>query len=127
LLGHIPKRDQVEIMKNALAVVQPTLFEGGPGGGSVYDAACLGIPVILSDIAVNREVEADHLFFFEAGNCIDLAEKMMQLATLAPARSSRESLTSRGSERAERLGNALMAAIDVTLAAYSGEPADKQI
>jgi glycosyltransferase involved in cell wall biosynthesis len=34
--GLIPKRDQIELMKNACAVIQPTLFEGGPGGG----AAC---------------------------------------------------------------------------------------
>ena len=85
------------------------------------DAACLGIPIILSDIAVNREVDADHLFFFQAGDCIDLAEKMMLVAKMTPVRSSRESLSSRGHMRAERLGNALMGAIDVTLRAYSGK------
>src|SRR5262249_15703157 len=28
-LGQVPKRDQIAIMKSAIAVVQPTLFEGG--------------------------------------------------------------------------------------------------
>ncbi len=33
ILGLIPKDDQLAIMRQSLAVVQPTLFEGGPGGG----------------------------------------------------------------------------------------------
>ena len=121
LLGHIPKRDQIEIMKNARAVVQPTLFEGGPGGGCVYDAACLGVPVILSDIAVNREVDADNLFFFEAGNSGDLARKMMDLLSMNVPRNSREALLSRARMQAERLGDALMDAVDETLKTYAGE------
>jgi glycosyltransferase involved in cell wall biosynthesis len=58
ILGHIPKRDQIEIMKSSIALIQPTLFEGGPGGGSAYDAISLGLPVILSDIEVNRELDS---------------------------------------------------------------------
>lgn len=33
ILGHIPKLEQIELIKNCIAVIQPTLFEGGPGGG----------------------------------------------------------------------------------------------
>ena len=66
-LGHIPKADQIAIMKGSLAVLQPTLFEGGPGGGSVYDAVSLGVPALLSDIPVNREIENEkNLLYFEA-------------------------------------------------------------
>jgi glycosyltransferase involved in cell wall biosynthesis len=120
LLGHIPKREQIEIMKHAQAVVQPTLFEGGPGGGSVYDAACLGVPVILSDIAVNREVEGDNLFFFEAGNSSDLARKMKTVLGMDVMPPSQETLLSRGQKRAECLGDELMTAIDFTLKACPG-------
>src|SRR5262249_24896424 len=56
-LGLIPKLDQIAIMRSAVAVVQPTLFEGGPGGGAVYDAIAIDCPVIVSDIPVNREIE----------------------------------------------------------------------
>jgi glycosyltransferase involved in cell wall biosynthesis len=76
ILGHIPKIDQIQIMKNAVAVVQPTLFEGGPGGGSVFDAMALGIRAIISDIPVNREIEDANATFFTTGSVPDLAEKM---------------------------------------------------
>ena len=42
IVGHIPKLDQIALLKNSIAVIQPTLFEGGPGGGSAYDAISLG-------------------------------------------------------------------------------------
>src|SRR5262249_55024043 len=56
-LGLLPKLDQIGLMRAAVAVIQPTLFEGGPGGGAVYDAVALGKRVVLSDIPINREIE----------------------------------------------------------------------
>lgn len=76
-LGYIPKRHQIEIMKNAVAVLQPTLFEGGPGGGSVFDSEAFGVRSIVSDIPVNRELpESDRLVLFETKNPQSLADKM---------------------------------------------------
>ena len=115
LLGLIPKREQIEIMKKSLAVIQPTLFEGTPGGGCVYDAAALGVPAILSDITVNREVVMDNKFYFEVGNDKDLAEKMMSLSKREIMRSSKEVLLSRGQNQAVVVGDTLMAAITDTL------------
>jgi glycosyltransferase involved in cell wall biosynthesis len=77
LLGHIPKSDQIALMRGAKAVIQPTLFEGGPGGGSGYEAIALGVPLLLSDIAVNREIdEADHVYFFKTSDADELARLM---------------------------------------------------
>jgi len=56
-LGYIPKLDQIEIMKHAVSLVQPSLFEGDPGGCSAYNANALMIPVIMADIRVNQEAE----------------------------------------------------------------------
>lgn len=75
-LGFIPKEDQIAIMKKAIALVQPTLFEGGPGGGSVADALALGVRCIVSDIDTNRELHSDLVTFFKAGSENSLAEKM---------------------------------------------------
>lgn len=76
-LGYIPKRHQIEIMKNAVAVIQPTIFEGGPGGGSVFDSEALGVRSIVSDIPVNKELPvSDRLVLFEANNPRSLANKM---------------------------------------------------
>ena len=44
ILGLIPKGDQLAIMRASRAVIQPTLFEGGPGGGSVHDAVSTRTP-----------------------------------------------------------------------------------
>ncbi len=78
LLGYISKQDQVLLMQNAIAVLQPTLFEGGPGGGVVYEALARNKYVVLSDIRVNKEIEDVRCTFFEAGNPIDFAQKLVQ-------------------------------------------------
>lgn len=76
-LGYIPKLDQIEIMKRAVALLQPSLFEGDPGGCSAYNAASLLIPVIMSDIRVNREAEGvNGITLFEAENPESLAACM---------------------------------------------------
>ena len=79
VLGYIPKRDQIAIMKNAIALIQPTLFEGAPGGGSTSEALALGIPILVSDIPVNKEINNERCIFFAAQSAEDLAQKMMVL------------------------------------------------
>lgn len=77
-LGYIPKNDQIGIMRNSIGLIQPTLFEGGPGGGATYNALGLGLPCLLSDIPVNREVVGyENVFFFEKENSKMLAELML--------------------------------------------------
>lgn len=77
-LGYIPKPDQIAIMRNAIGLIQPTLFEGGPGGGAVYNALCLGITCLISDIKVNREITGyDNVYFFDPNNSSELATLML--------------------------------------------------
>lgn len=77
ILGLIPKLEQIEIMKRARALIQPSLFEGDPGGCSTYDAVGLERPVILSDTPVNLEADVyDKAYFFRAENPEELAEQM---------------------------------------------------
>jgi len=76
-LGLVPKGHQLEIMKGAVAVLQPTLFEGGPGGGSIFDAEALGVRSIVSDIPINLELPiSKRLVIFKAGDASSLANKM---------------------------------------------------
>lgn len=76
-LGFIPKQDQLCIIKKAEGMIQPTLFEGGPGGGSVYNALCLGVPCLVSSIDINREIVGyDNVFYFEPENALELADLM---------------------------------------------------
>jgi glycosyltransferase involved in cell wall biosynthesis len=93
-------------------VLQPTLFEGGPGGGAVYDAVSLGVPAILSDIPVNREIENEpNLFYFEAGSAPDLAGKMRAFLKKEIRKPAREDLLSRGERRKRLMGDRLLEAV----------------
>jgi len=121
ILGRIPKHDQIQIMRGAVAVLQPTRFEGGPGGGVVYDAVATGTPAILSDIPVNLEVlsrgregEIDDgsIRFFRAGSVEDLAEHMRAGLTRRPPTPSKDQLRRRSDDRAERLGSRLLEAVE---------------
>ncbi len=66
-------------MKNCIALIQPTLFEGGPGGGSVYNAISVGKKCIVSNIKINKEIVDNNVLFFKAGNNQNLALKMEKL------------------------------------------------
>ncbi len=66
ILGYIPKLDQIELLKHALAVVQPTLFEGGAGGFSGQEAIAYDRPLIISNIQINLELaDIDNICFFD--------------------------------------------------------------
>ena len=112
ILGLIPKRDQVELMKRAVAVIQPTLFEGGPGGGSVYDAVSLGVPAIVSDIPVNRELPDANIAFFPPRNAFILSELMKTQLSVPRKESSRSDLVSAGQRYRANCGIVLWQAID---------------
>ena len=114
-LGLLPKRDQVEIMKDAIAVLQPTLFEGGPGGGSSYDAISLGVPLILSDIPVNREVLGDNIFFFHARNPESLFDQMLRLMGAQFTRPSKVILKLKSLNNQTLLGNRILEGINLAV------------
>ncbi|MCR4745153.1 MAG: glycosyltransferase [Lachnospiraceae bacterium] len=89
--GYIPKLDQIEMMKNSIALVQPTLFEGDPGGCAVYDAVSMGIRVILSDIDVNLELDGtEDCYFFRKKDSDDLYRKMMEISSAPKFKYSEE-------------------------------------
>jgi len=112
LLGMVPKSQQLRLVRGALALVQPTLFEGGPGGGAVYDAVGSGVPALVSDIEVNREVDCGDVRFFEAGDPDALARLMREALLRAPVpRPSRAELLVAGQERLARCGSVLLEAL----------------
>jgi glycosyltransferase involved in cell wall biosynthesis len=115
ILGLIPKRDQIEVMKHACAVIQPTLFEGGPGGGSVYDAVALDVPAIVSDIPVNREVEGPAVEFFTAGDAAALAERMKACLRARHQKASPADLLAKGRQQRAICGAMLWSALDYVL------------
>lgn len=121
LLGHIAKSDQIALVRGALAVVQPTLYEGGPGGGAVYDAVALGVPALVSDIPVNREIVGGDCRFFSTGDHEGLAERMEEVLRNPPGRASDEALLAAAHVRLLALHEALQdAAVRTLLPRSSG-------
>lgn len=57
MLGLVSRPDQIEILRHAAAVVQPSLFEGR--STVVEDTKIIGRPILLSDIPVHREQMAE--------------------------------------------------------------------
>jgi glycosyltransferase involved in cell wall biosynthesis len=75
-LGFIERTDQLNLMKNAISVIQPSLFEGW--STVVEDTKALNQHIIASDLEVHKEQLADypHLIFARDDSG-DLAEKIV--------------------------------------------------
>ncbi len=65
-LGFIDRNEQLKLMSEAIAVIQPSLFEGW--GTVVEDAKAMNKYIVLSDIDVHREQCKENVRFFEAEN-----------------------------------------------------------
>jgi glycosyltransferase involved in cell wall biosynthesis len=118
IMGLLPKKTQIALMRRSVAVVQPTLCEGGPGGGATYDAVGLGVPAILSDIPINLELSDEReVSFFHARSPEDLAAAMTRLLDDPPLRDSPDVLIARGHARWHRYCAALRCAVVQTIAA----------
>ncbi|KIA85259.1 glycosyltransferase [Flavobacterium sp. AED] len=76
-LGFIDRVDQLILMKNAEAIIQPSLFEGW--STVVEDAKALNQTLIVSDIAVHQEQLEDKTYYFEPHDYNALAEKILEV------------------------------------------------
>ena len=114
-LGYIPKIDQISLMKKSIAVIQPTLFEGSPGGLEIYDAVSIGQQSIVSDIPVNRELEEDSVLFFESGSCESLCKEMIEAIKRNWTYQSSEELEDRGNKMQKKNFDFLLGLIEDTL------------
>jgi glycosyltransferase involved in cell wall biosynthesis len=62
ILGLLPRQVQVQLIRRAAAVIQPSLFEGW--SALVEDARTLGKRIYVSDIPVHREQQPANAIFF---------------------------------------------------------------
>ncbi len=82
VLGVIPYNDLIALMRNSLAVINPSLFEGW--SSSVEEAKSLGKRVILSDIPIHREQDPAAGIFFKPHDAEWLAEVMERIMRNPP-------------------------------------------
>lgn len=71
MLGVIPKKHQIQLLRASAAYLQPSLFEGWNTG--VEEARMLGKKIFLSDIPVHREQNPPNGSFFDPRNSKELA------------------------------------------------------
>ena len=65
ILGNVNKKEQISLIRKSEAIIQPTLYEGGPGGFSTYEAIYFKKRVFLSDIEINKEIKNPYVKFFK--------------------------------------------------------------
>lgn len=83
ILGSIPRDRQIRLLRGALAVVQPSLFEGW--STIVEEARALGKTLLLSDIPVHLEQAPPGSEFFPPANFELLAELLRKTWEGGPA------------------------------------------
>ena len=75
-LGVVPYEDVLALMERAIAVINPSLFEGW--STTVEEARNLGKAILLSDIDVHREQAPPRGVYFKPDDGRELADKMRQ-------------------------------------------------
>ncbi len=99
-------------MRGSVALIQPTMFEGGPGGGAVYDAVAMGVPCVVSDIPVNLEIDEPDVHFFNSRDSASLRQVMSQIYAEFNTRvpPTPADLLAKGRERRRACGDVLLEA-----------------
>ncbi len=75
-LGVVPYRDMLGLMRHAVAVINPSRFEGW--STSVEEARSMGKAIVLSAIPVHREQTPARGIFFETENAEDAARAIRE-------------------------------------------------
>ena len=109
-LGLIPKLDQIAILRSAAAMIQPTLFEGTPGGLAVVEAIGVGQRLIVSDIPVNREIQQYVDEYFPPNDARALFDAMCRLREQPSPSLAQERLLAEDLQRRRHFGNVVRSA-----------------
>jgi glycosyltransferase involved in cell wall biosynthesis len=119
-LGLVPAQDVPQLALQSVAVINPSLFEGW--STTVEEAKSLGVPLLLSDIAVHREQAGDRARYFAPRSTRDCAEALLAAWRSPDDAPDRRLVSSRASavERSQEFGQRLAAALKRTAALGSG-------
>lgn len=109
ILGKVPHEDVLQLMRQSVAVLQPSLFEGW--STLVEEAKSIGKRIIISDIPVHREQRPPAAVFFDPRNAEALAGCLEEAAasyTAGPDIELEAHARDRLPERARQFGMALV-------------------
>lgn len=94
---YMPDRDLAYLYHGAMAYVFPSLSEGF--SITPLEAQSAGVPILISDIPVHREIFGDSAAYFNPKSNIDLTEKLYELYK---NQNFREDLVQRGYENVKK-------------------------
>lgn len=77
LLGWIPHAHMFQLMRQALAVLQPSLFEGW--STTVEEARSVGKTLLLSDLPIHREQDPPQAIYFDPHDPDALADALVRV------------------------------------------------
>ena len=81
LLGLVPHAHTFQLMRQSLAVLQPSLFEGW--STTVEEAKSVGKPLLLSSLAVHREQDPPESVYFDPRDPDALADALREVDAAA--------------------------------------------
>ena len=84
VLGLIPKHEQLALLKGAVALVQPSLFEGW--STVIEESNALRVPVLASSLEVHREQSPPEVCYFDPQDARELAGLMTRSMLSRPQR-----------------------------------------
>jgi len=102
ILGVLPRLEQLQLMRAADCIVQPSLFEGW--STLVEDARTLGQRLVVSDIGIHREQKPPSALFFDPASPEDLADKVHDMLLGARERVDEKIALAQSCERARVWG-----------------------
>lgn len=108
-LGLIPYADVLALNAAAVAVLNPSLFEGW--ASSVEEGKSLGTPLVLSDIPVHRE-QAPDARFFDPASPPALAEALLAAAAAPQARPDPATLAAGNDARIRAFADGFLEAVE---------------
>lgn len=113
LLGWLPHGHMFQLMRQSLAVLQPSLFEGW--STTVEECKSLGKALIVSDIPIHREQRPEHALFFDPHQPEALAECLVRTyaqSNPGPDRALETEARAHLPARTRRFGNAFMEIVE---------------
>lgn len=79
ITGYLPSEEKIYTLRNASVFAWPSFYEGF--GLPMLEAMSNGVPLVASDIEINREIAKKAAAYFSPRDSADLAAKIMKIIT----------------------------------------------
>lgn len=113
ILGLVPRRHVISLMRTCAALINPSFFEGW--SSTVEEARVLGVPMLLSDIAVHREQMENAATYFNADDAEGLAAKLRDIASASPPLTLAREPLAKSDEQVRRFARDFAVVVDRVL------------